>query len=66
MIIASITQNTSMTPDKVLDLTIPHIEDLFDGFAKANEESADTPSKKSKTLTDFDAIKHLIANKDIF
>lgn len=65
MIIASITQNTSITPRDVLELTIDEIEALFDGFAKANEDSGDT-KKNSKTLTDFDAIKHLIANKDVF
>ena len=54
-----------MNPKDVLELTINELDDLFDGFAKANEEQP-KDSKDKKTLTDFDAIKHLIANKDIF
>lgn len=55
-----------MKPDDVLELTLLKIEDLFDGFAKANEDSTNESKTNSKTLTDFEAIKHLMANKDIF
>jgi hypothetical protein len=53
-----------MKPEDVTDLTIAELEDLFDGFAECNKDT--TKESQSKTLTDFDAIKHLIANKDIF
>lgn len=49
-----------MNPKDILDLTIDELDDLFIGFASANE---DTGTNKSKDrLEDSEALRFLIDN----
>lgn len=49
-----------MTPDDVLEMTIPRIEDLFDGFEASNKD--DGAPKSKDRLEDADALRFLIDN----
>lgn len=52
-------QNTSMNMRDVMDLSIPQVEYLLEGFKKNNED------KDDKTYTDGQAIQRLIETKQI-
>lgn len=60
---ASLVQNTSLTPDDIGRLRVNQLEDLLEGFAKNNEQQEKARPKK-KQLSDMDAIEFLMKNKN--
>ena len=57
---AALVSNTSMTPNDVLELSIPELEGILDGIAFNNstENSGSSPDR----LEDAEVLKFLISN----
>jgi hypothetical protein len=51
-----------MTVEDIGKLTIPQIEELFDGFAECNKDNNGGGSKSKDRLEDGEALRFLINN----
>lgn len=57
---AGLVSNTSMTPDNVLDLSVPQVEGILEGIQRLN--STDESKGTTNRLEDADALKFILSN----